>query len=895
MKDVENPHAREVEEVLEALDVEAGEGLSEEEVRRRREQAGPNRLREAERRSAWAILAAQFRSIVVAILAAAAVLGYAVGHVAEGTAVVAVIAVNTLIGFLSEWKAIRSMEALRERGAVTVRVRRGGGPEEIEAENLVPGDVVTIEPGDIVPADLRLLEANRLRLKEAALTGESVPVSKTVDPVDADAPAADRTDMLFRGTTVTEGSGEGVVVATGMETELGRISEMAEEAESERTPLERRLNRLGGRLAWITLGLAAAVAGAGLVAGQPTLLMIKTAIALGVAAIPEGLPIVATIALARGLWLMARQNALTNRLMSVETLGATTVILVDKTGTLTENRMTLRQAVTDAGEHTFGDEGEAPPEGSLIERLVELGVLCNNAELADSGGDGEPDVQSGDPTEVALLRAGRRYGLARPRLLEDRPERREVAFDPDVMMMATFHASGDGLEVAVKGAPGAVLEVSDRLATGDGERDLSDEDRRAWGETAGQMASGGLRVLAMADRRADSTDEDPYANLRLVGLVGLVDPPRDGAAEAIEACRAAGVRVVMVTGDQPETARAVAREVGLAGEAAEDDAVLHGRDLADLEELEDVEDLAEARRREVVDVSIFARVSPAQKLNLLRLFQASGETVAMTGDGINDAPALKRADIGVAMGRRGTDAARQVADMVLQDDAFETIVAAVRQGRIIFANIRKSVMFMLCTNVAEVTAVTAASLAAAPLPLRPLQILYLNVITDVFPALALGLGKGDPRVMDRPPRDPDEPVLTRRHWGAVGVWSVLIAACVLGALATGFVHLGFEEKAAVTLSFLTLGFAKLGFTFNLRDPGTRLLSNDVVRNPWVWGALALCTGLLLLAVYLPGLSLLLQTAPPGWDGWLTILGLAAVPAIVGQVLRLVQRLRQKTK
>ncbi len=890
---VEHPHATSPAEVAEALGVDPSQGLSEDGVRRRREAHGPNRLRETEGRSVVALLLQQFRSIVVLILVAAAILGFAVGHLAEGLAVVAVIVVNTTIGFLSEWKAVRSMEALREQAEPAVRVRRDGESAQVPVETLVPGDVVVLEAGDVVPADLRLTEANRLRLDEAALTGESIPVGKTTEAVDDDAPVGDRRCMLMKGTTVTEGSGEGLVVATGMETELGRISEMAEEAESERTPLEQRLNRLGAKLAWVVLGLAAGVAGAGLAAGQPTLEMIKTSIALAVAAVPEGLPIVATVALARGLWLMARHHALTKRLMSVETLGATTVIFADKTGTLTENRMTLRRALTPAGDVTLEDEGDPPETDPLLERLVEIGVLCNNAELHDDGGDGA-EGRYGDPTEVALLRAGRRFGFTREELLRDQPERREEAFDPDVMMMATFHEAQGGLDVAVKGAPRAVLEVCNRVATEDGgEEPLSDDDRDTWTDRAEGLAAEGHRVLAMADRMAEEADEDPYRALRLVGLVGLLDPPREGVADALEACHTAGIRVVMVTGDQPETARSIADEVDLvAGEDEETVPVRRGRGLDELEDPDAAEDLPEERRADLLETSVFARVSPAQKLSLLRVFQDAGETVAMTGDGVNDAPALKRADIGVAMGQRGTEAARQVADMVLQDDAFSTIVAAVEQGRIIFDNIRKAVMFLLCTNVAEILAVTVAGLAVWPLPLKPLQILYLNVLTDALPALALGMGKGDPQVMRRPPRDPDEPILTRDRWLAIGAWSAVIAVCVLAALAAGRWGLGADEPRAVTLSFLTLGFAKLGFVLNLRDRGTRVAANEIVENPWVWASIAVCSGLLVLAVYLPGLAGLLQTRRPGLDGWAVILSLALLPVLLGQTIRFVQGLRR---
>jgi Ca2+-transporting ATPase len=880
---VEHPAAKGADEVLSALEVDAEQGLKDSDAESRRQRYGPNQLREARRRSPWRILVDQFKSVVLIVLGVAAILAFAIGQIPEAIAIFAVLLVNGAIGFFSEWRAVRSMEALRKIGQPHVRVRRDGQEREIGIAELVPGDIIFQEGGDVVPADARLVEANNLRVDEAALTGESVAVAKRTEPAEKDAPLAERQSMLFRGTTVTEGSAEAVVVATGMDTQLGQIAAMAEEAERQETPLQQGLDELGSRLAWVVLAVAVVVALAGLAVGRPTLLMIETAIALGIAAVPEGLPIVATIALARGMWLMARRQALINRLTAVETLGATRVIFSDKTGTLTQNRMTLSRVVTPQGEHEMDFENaeqseleQAESDDPLLRRTLEIGVLCSNASLTDVDSDGEPEEEQGDPTEVALLRAGLVTGLERDSLLETKPEAREVAFDPDVMMMATFHGSGNEFELAVKGAAKPVLEACTRIAATPDEEDaeLTDQKRQEWLDRGEQLAEAGLRVLAVADKQVDSADAEPYESLRFVALVGLYDPPAENVKDSIRACQQAGIRLVMVTGDQPATARAIGQQVGLAHDGAE---AMHGS------RLDDPEDLSADQRREVLDAPIFARVSPEQKLNIMRIFQDEGEIVAMTGDGINDAPALKKADIGVAMGRRGTDAARQAADMVLKDDALDSIVAAVEQGRVIFGNIRKSVMFMLCTNVAEILAVAIAAVVALPLPLRPMQILFLNVITDVFPALALGVGKGDPSVMNRPPRSPDESVITRHHWAAIGGWSALVATCVLVALSIATTALGFDTRRAVTVSFLTLAFAKLWFVVNLRSRGSTLWNNDIVRNGWVWGALGLCIVLLLAAVYAPGLSTLLKTEPPGRWGWLCVLGMSLVPLIVGQI------------
>jgi Ca2+-transporting ATPase len=469
------------------------------------------------------------------------------------------------------------------------------------------------------------------------------------------------------------------------------------------------------------------------------------------------------------------------------------------------------------------------------------------------------------------------------------PEKREEAFDPDRMMMATVHRAGEHLVVAVKGAPEAVLAASGRIAGQDatGASPMEESLKTEWIQRAESLAADGLRVLAVAERTAEDPDEDPYEGLCFLGLVGLLDPPRDTVRQALDECRTAGIRVVMVTGDKPATAAAIAGRTGLTDE--KDPQVVNGGDLVDPEQM------SGEQRRAVTESTIFARVTPEQKLHLVGMMQERGQTVAMTGDGVNDAPALKKADIGVAMGRRGTDVARQAADMVLQDDAFSSIVAAVRQGRIIFGNIRQSVMFMLCTNVAEVAAVAAAAVAGGfstlPIPLLPLQILYLNVVTDVFPALALGMGEGEPDVMRRPPRPRDESVLTRAHWRAVGGWALLLAACVLGSLAAAYYGCGFDARHAVTISFLTLAFAKLWFVFNLRSPGSSAFDNAIVRNPYVAAALALCIVLLLAAAYLPGLSDVLKTAHPTPAGWLLVIGASLVPFGVGQALRAVQRAR----
>jgi Ca2+-transporting ATPase len=588
---------------------------------------------------------------------------------------------------------------------------------------------------------------------------------------------------------------------------------------------------------------------AGILAGREVLLMLEMGIALAVATIPEGLPIVATLTLARGMWRLARQNALINRLSAVEALGATGVIFADKTGTLTENRMTLVRVVLADREV----ELPAPPDAPLIDALG-IAVLCNNASLPEGG------TPSGDPLEIALLEGGARAGLRRAALLEERPEVREESFDAAVRMMATVHRDGDAFLYAVKGAPEAVAAACRGGA-------------RAWLAPNERLAAQGMRVLAVARKRAARPDEPAYEGLELVALLALQDPARADARPAVEACRRAGIRVVMVTGDHAATALSIARAVGLAGEDAR---VVQGRDLRPPAEL------GPGERQALLGVPVFARAAPEQKLDLIALHQHAGSVVAMTGDGVNDAPALRKADIGIAMGLRGTDVAREAADMVLRDDSFASIVAAIRQGRIIFGNVRKFVFYLLSCNASEVLLVAGATAAEASLPILPLQILFLNLVTDVFPALALAMGEGEGAVMERPPRDPKEPVLTGRHWAGIAAYGAVMTVCALGAHACAFAGLGYGGDRAITVAFLTLAFAQVLHVFNVRDRGSRLLRNEIVRNAWVWGAVALCTVLLLAAVYVPPLSRVLGLPPPDGRGWVVVLLASALTWVAGQ-------------
>lgn len=880
-------------DVLSRMEVDLERGLSRDEAQKRLQRVGPNRLEETKQKPWWRILIDQFQSLVVILLLVAAVTATAFGQIVEGIAIAAALVINAVIGFFTEWKALQSMEALKRLGQMTAFVRRDGEVREIPTVDIVPGDVVLVGEGEVIPADLRLIKVENLQCNESALTGESIPVSKHSERLDdAEATLAERENMAFSSTAVSRGTAEGVVIATGMDTEIGRISELVAEAEEEVTPLERRLEGLGRRLIYLVIIVGVAVAASGILAGKELFLMIETAIVLAIAAVPEGLPIVSTVALGRGMWRMARRNALVKQLAAVETLGATTVIFSDKTGTLTENRMVMRRLAVASGDVDleransdthFQLQGQTvdPLAHEDLRRALRVGMLCTNAAAGD-----ENDGATGDPTEVALLEGGIAAGLRREALLAELPEEREESFDSQTKKMATFHRTQDGLLVAVKGAPEPMIDVCTRVGTASGESaELDDAARQTWLDRNQTLASDGLRVLAVAEKTVSEVDAPPYQELTLLGLVGLYDPPRSAVKDAIQACQDAGIRVVMVTGDQPATAANIARAIGIVDE--ETPPVMRGRDLGELAHDN------EQQREQVYRTAIFARVSPEQKLNLVQAYQDKGEVVAMTGDGVNDAPALKKADIGIAMGQRGTEVARETSDIVLKDDAFETIEMAIEQGRTIFGNIRKFIIFLLSGNLGQILGVSAAAIVNAPLPLLPLQILFLNLLLDVFPALAIGVSEGTRNVMRQPPRDPSEPILAQPHWWAIIGFGLLIAAALLGVFSYALLVMGVDQSRAVTMAFLTYALARLWHAFNMRSVGTGIIRNDMTGNPYIWGAILTCGVLLAAAVYMPFLASILHVVVPTIEEWLIILAASLVPLVGGQIAIAVMGVRRK--
>ena len=617
----ENPHALSVADVAARLETDPEAGLSDADVRQRLTAYGPNQLRRQQTRSVLAILAHQFNSVIVWLLAAAALMSFLLGDVAEAGAIIVVLVLNGAIGFFTELRAARSMEALMRIAQIRTRVRRDGQARMVDAHQLVPGDVVVLEAGDVVTADLRISRAFNLQADESVLSGESVPEIKSEAATDREAVLGDRTSMAFKGTAITQGTGEGLVVTTGMATEIGKISDLVERAQSEAAPLERRLDRLGHRLVWLTFVLAALTIGAGILRGHDVVAMIQTGVALAVAAVPEGLPVVATLSLARGMWRMARRNAVITRLSAVETLGATTVILTDKTGTLTENRMTVVGYLLEGGGIDLdgqggerilkgGDAGLDPDGDKALGWAIRIGALCTNADLGDGGEDG----RAGDPMELALLQAADQAGLSQSELLKDFPEIREYAFDPSLRMMATVHEDGDRFLVAVKGAPEAVIDSAAYGLGPDGPRPLDDATRKAWKDRSSKAAQAGNRLLGLAMRHSETGEVDPYAGLTLVGLVCLNDPVRGDVPPAIRASRAAGVRVIMLTGDHADTGAAIARQAGLGDGALQ---VIEGHELAGI----DPDGISEEMRQRVLSADVFARVAPETKLVLVSIFQ----------------------------------------------------------------------------------------------------------------------------------------------------------------------------------------------------------------------------------------------------------------------------------
>ncbi|MEX0702593.1 MAG: cation-translocating P-type ATPase [Planctomycetales bacterium] len=903
------PYSLAASEVVALLGVDQERGLSEREALERSERFGPNRLAEAPAVPIWRKLANQFRDLMIWILVVAAVISGALGEWIDSVAILAIVLLNGVIGFFQEERAGRALAALQKLSAPIAKAVRDGLPRMLPAGELVPGDVIELEAGDNIPADARLVQSFGVTVQEAALTGESVPVRKEAGAIlAAGTPLGDRRNMVHMGTVAASGKARGIVVATGMGTELGRIARLLERHEPEPTPLQRRLAALGRVLIVITLAIVGVIFLLQVLRGGALIEAFMTAVSLAVAAVPEGLPAIVTVALALGLQRMVKRNALVRKLPSVETLGSVTVICSDKTGTLTRNEMTVQEVLAGGTRYRVTGTGYAPRgeffmDGSSrtaepdtaaatedaavdpsragdLRLALATGAWCNSARLVPEG-DGEVAWKViGDPTEGALIVAGLKAGVE----IHDRGRSvvYEIPFDSERKAMSVVVRGGDGRTVLyTKGAPEIILDkcVAERVA---GEvRPLSAERRQAILKTNGEMASRALRVLGLA-RRDDppiSPADDPESRLEFVGLVGMIDPPREEVREAVAKCRAAGIRPVMITGDHPATALAVARKLGMIAE---------GQRVVPGPELERMSD--EQLARQVEGIAVYARASAEDKLRIVQAWRSRGEVVAMTGDGVNDAPAVRAADIGIAMGVTGTDVTKEASDMVLTDDNFASIVNAVEEGRGIFDNIQKVLQFLLSCNFGEILLMFAASLAGWPAPLLPIQLLWINLVTDGLPALALSLEPPEPDVMQRPPRPANESILSPRLGWNIAWQGVLVG--FVGLAAFGFIYLRHADaERARAATFCVVVYAELLRALAARSPTRTLGELGLFTNPHLLLAIVV-SGMLQASVAIMPWSQRVFGVP--WHtpaDWAMIVVLALTPVTAIEVGKLVLRRR----
>jgi len=909
---MEKWHARSAEDALNYWRTERGEGLANAEAAERLKLFGYNEVAERERPAWWRRFFAQFQDFMVLVLLAATLISGLLGEYVDAVTILAIVMLNAVLGFVQEYRAERSMAALKRLTAPTARVVRTGNILHVPARELVPGDILLLEPGDVVAADGRLVEAANLEAEEATLTGESLPVRKLADRVyGEDAPVGDRKNMVYAGTVVTRGRGAAVVCGTGMETEVGRIAGLIQDVAEEDTPLQRRLDNLGRLLVWGCLAVCLMVVAAGVARGEPLLLMCLTGISLAVAAIPEGLPAIVTVALALGVQRMIRRNAIVRKLPAVETLGCTTVICSDKTGTLTRNAMTVRQVFCGGRTYDVGGVGyeikgeffldkqefDAKKDKCLMQCLT-IGCLCNNSVLKQ-GGVGITGLWrrrnergwsvEGDPTEGALVVAAAKAGIWRADY--EKKERRlaEIPFEAERRRMAVVYGGPDGATLYVKGAPDTVLELCRYYSDGNRELPLTPELIARITAANEAMTNGALRVLAMAYRRlapgeAAAVSEATERELVFAGLAGMIDPPRPEAKEAIALCRQAGIRTVMITGDHRNTAVAIARELRMYRDGVS--RALTGSEVDALGERE----LAAA----AAETTVYARVSPAHKLRIVRALKQKGHIVAMTGDGVNDAPAVKEADIGVAMGMSGTDVTREASAMTLADDNFATIVAAVEEGRGIYDNIRKFIRYLLACNVGEVLTMFAAALAGLPLPLLPLQILWVNLVTDGLPAMALGVDPKAPDTMYRPPRDPAESVFSRGLARKIIFRGLQIGFTTLLVFAGAYLLRG-DLALARTMAFATLVFCQLFHVYDCRSELLTVFEVGVFSNKYLLLATG-CSALMQVAViHLPLLGGVFGTVPLGPQEWAIVLVLSGWTSIAAGIRHLLTRRRAQVR
>jgi Ca2+-transporting ATPase len=889
-------YARPAETLADELQTDLNAGLKADEVARRQAQDGLNELPEAPPLSLLKLFLSQFTSLIVWVLIGAAVVSGFLEDWIDAAAILAIVFLNGVLGFVQEFRAERSLAALRKMSVAMARVIRDGVLQSVPARELVRGDVIVLEAGDRIPADARLFYTTNFQAQEASLTGESTPVQKQAERLETtEVPLADQHNMVFMGTVAVSGKARGVVVATGLKTELGRIADMIQQAvaaERAETPLQRRLEQFGYTLLWLALGVVTVVFALGYLRGEPPVDMFLTSVSLAVAAVPEGLPAVVTITLALGVTRMVKRHALIRKLPAVETLGSATVICTDKTGTLTKNEMTVTRVVLDNTHFEVTGEGYEPAgeirEASGVRcealrpglrQLLTAAVLCNGATLRQENGTWQI---IGDPTEGALLVAAAKVGLTKDELERRAPVEREIPFDAERKMMTVVRRTEQGSMAYSKGAPDVLLKRCATRLTLDGRTEaLNEEQRRLIGDANASLAKQALRVLGVAHRplrEPAGSDGEVECDLVFLGLFAMKDPLRPEAREAVRLCREAGIRTAMITGDHKDTAVAIARELGL---HRNDEVALSGSELDDLTD--------EQLMEQVERVGVYARVSTEHKLRIVQAWKRKGAIVAMTGDGVNDAPAIKAADIGVAMGIAGTDVTKEASDMVVTDDNFASIAAAVEEGRGIFDNIRKTVHFLLSCNVSEVLVMLFAALLGLPLPLLPIQILWMNLVTDGIPALALAVDPKAPDLMSRPPRRPDDRLLDQARLLSIGVEGLMLALIALGAFSASVFLWDQSIEQARTVTFTVMVLAQLVHAFNSRSDRLSLFQLGMTSNRSLVWAFLLSLGVQLAVLTIPGTASIFKVAPLPLEDWELMAAMGLLPVVVMEVVKWLRR------
>ena len=871
---IEHTLSIKADDIAKLMHVNLQTGLKESSINERITKYGLNSYAPQKQKSIWLILFEQFKSPIILLLVVAAGFSFFSDDWLEGFSITAVIFITVVLGFFMELQARNSMKALREMDISVSKVWRDNALKEIPSERIVPGDVLELEAGDMVMADARLMEVNQFEVDESALTGESLAVEKNIEIIEKDVPLADKINLIFKGTSVVKGNAKAIVTGTGLHTELGKITQLVETAKQDDTPLEKKLQGLAKVLMVITAVFASIFILTGLLQGKQFYLLVETALALAVAAIPEGLPVVSAIALTYGMLRLAKKHVLIKRLASVETLGGINIIFTDKTGTLTENKIDVNRLVFFDEEIPIDKSGKdvsaAIKKNKIaFEKLLLISTLSNNAV---SKQEQNKKKYLGDPIEIALLQFVNSGNTNAADINASYPRIAEEPFNSDTKLMATLHKTATGNFVAAKGAVEELINKCSFYCAGNRVMPLTDGDKKIFLHKAEVIGAQGSKVLAFAFKEAANiSSKNLLSDLTLAGLIGFLDPPRMEVVDALQSCRDAGIKVIMITGDHPATALNIAEKIKL---SAKDNVVINGKELD-----------TKLPEEKLFAATIFARVTPKQKLDMVSLYQKQGNIVAMTGDGINDAPALKKADIGIAMGIRGTQVAKETAAMILKDDSFTSIVAAIMQGRVIFKNIKNFLMYLLSCNLSEIFIVFFYGLLSFPFSLLPLQILFLNLVTDIFPALALGLGKGNKLIMKMPPRKPQQPIVNKRDWFTINAYAVLLALPVMGVTWYCSYYLGYDAKLSNNISFFSMALSQLWHVLNLSSRKISFLNNEITRNKFIWAASLLCLAILAVFYFVSPLNNYVGFQMLSKSTWLIIAFTSIAPVFLIQLFK----------